>query len=135
MVRSRVRKSGPIVLRLRSSALHDALAKTLGPPPMASDQAPASAPSLPAAAFTVISHRVVRASELTRGPWDPQHQHAGPPIALRFMKENLNRAQDIDLRTCLAMEADRMVRCSRTEDHRAAVEAFLNKRTPELKGE
>jgi hypothetical protein len=49
---------------------------------MASDQAPASALPLPAAAFTVISHRVVRASELTRGPWDPQHQHAGPPIAM-----------------------------------------------------
>ena len=23
-----------------------------------------------------------RASELTRGPWDPEHQHGGPPIAL-----------------------------------------------------
>ena len=23
-----------------------------------------------------------RASELTRGPWNPEHQHAGPPIAL-----------------------------------------------------
>jgi len=23
-----------------------------------------------------------RATELTRGPWDPGHQHAGPPIAL-----------------------------------------------------
>jgi len=23
-----------------------------------------------------------RATELTRGPWDPNHQHAGPPIAL-----------------------------------------------------
>jgi hypothetical protein len=23
-----------------------------------------------------------RATELTRGPWDPRHQHAGPPAAL-----------------------------------------------------
>ena len=37
---------------------------------------------LPAAAFSVLSPRTVRASELTRGPWDPQHQHAGPPIAM-----------------------------------------------------
>lgn len=38
--------------------------------------------TLPPAAYTVLSHRMVRASELTRGPWDPQHQHAGPPIAM-----------------------------------------------------
>ncbi len=59
---------------------------------------------------------------------------AGPPVALRFMKENLNRAQQADLRSCLAMEADRMVRCTRTQDHREAVAAFLGKRTPEFKG-
>lgn len=59
---------------------------------------------------------------------------AGPPVALRFMKENLNRAVQADLRSCLAMEADRMVRCTRTEDHREAVAAFLAKREPEFKG-
>jgi len=37
---------------------------------------------LPAAAFTAVDARCFRATELTRGPWDPQHQHAGPPIAL-----------------------------------------------------
>ncbi len=37
---------------------------------------------LPCAAYTVLSPRTVRASVLTRGPWDPQHQHAGPPIAM-----------------------------------------------------
>lgn len=37
---------------------------------------------LPSAAYTVLSPREVRASGLTRGPWDPQHQHAGPPIAM-----------------------------------------------------
>ena len=58
----------------------------------------------------------------------------GPPIAIRYMKENLNRATGADLRTCLGMEADRMVRCTRTEDHREAVQAFLGKRPPEFKG-
>lgn len=43
--------------------------------------APAASP-LPPAAYTVLSHRKVQASELTRGPWDPQHQHAGPPISM-----------------------------------------------------
>jgi 2-(1,2-epoxy-1,2-dihydrophenyl)acetyl-CoA isomerase len=59
---------------------------------------------------------------------------AGPPIALRYMKQNLNRAVVADLRTCLAEEAERMVRCTRTEDHREAVRAFLAKRQPTFAG-
>jgi enoyl-CoA hydratase/carnithine racemase len=59
---------------------------------------------------------------------------AGPPIATRYMKENLNRAMDLDLRACLAMEADRMVRSMRTDDHREAVAAFMEKRKPVFHG-
>ena len=59
---------------------------------------------------------------------------SGPPIALRYMKENLNRAVDADLRSALALEADRMVRCTRTEDHREAVAAFIGKRKPTFQG-
>jgi 2-(1,2-epoxy-1,2-dihydrophenyl)acetyl-CoA isomerase len=59
---------------------------------------------------------------------------AGPPIALRYMKENLNRAVGADLRTALALEADRMVRCTRTDDHREAVQAFIGKRKPVFHG-
>jgi len=33
------------------------------------------------AAFVALE-RGFRATELTRGPWSPEHQHAGPPIAL-----------------------------------------------------
>jgi len=36
----------------------------------------------PTAAYTRLGPHRVRASALTRGPWDPGHQHAGPPIAL-----------------------------------------------------
>ena len=36
----------------------------------------------PSAAFTALGANVFRASPLTRGPWHPQQQHAGPPIAL-----------------------------------------------------
>ena len=38
--------------------------------------------TLPGSAFTLVAGNVYRASELTRGPWHPEHQHAGPPIAL-----------------------------------------------------
>ena len=36
----------------------------------------------PDAAYSRIDERTVHSSTLTRGPWDPNHQHAGPPIAL-----------------------------------------------------
>ena len=59
---------------------------------------------------------------------------SGPPLAIRFMKENINRAILGDLKPCLAMEADRLVRCARTEDHKEAVAAFLEKRKPQFRG-
>ena len=37
---------------------------------------------IPTAAFTALGAHVFRASVLTRGPWNSQQQHAGPPIAL-----------------------------------------------------
>jgi len=55
---------------------------------------------------------------------------AGPPIAHRYMKENLNRALTEDLRTCLAFEADRQVRGAFSDDYKEAVSAFMEKRTP-----
>lgn len=36
----------------------------------------------PTAAYTSIQGRTYRSSVLTRGPWHPDHQHAGPPVAL-----------------------------------------------------
>jgi hypothetical protein len=33
-------------------------------------------------AFLALDNGAYRASALTRGPWHPDHQHAGPPIAL-----------------------------------------------------
>ena len=54
----------------------------------------------------------------------------GPRTALRYMKENINRALGADLRTSLAMEADRMVRVGATDDHKEAVRAFMEKRPP-----
>lgn len=39
--------------------------------------------NLPASsAYRSVSPTTFAASELTRGPWDPAHQHAGPPSAL-----------------------------------------------------
>jgi enoyl-CoA hydratase/carnithine racemase len=59
---------------------------------------------------------------------------SGPPIALGYMKENINRAVTSDLRSCLAMEADRLMRCAATDDHKEAVKAFMEKRQPVFSG-
>lgn len=45
------------------------------------DRRPADAP-LPAAAYELLPQHRLRAGALTRGPWDPNHQHGGPPIAM-----------------------------------------------------
>jgi hypothetical protein len=38
--------------------------------------------TLPPAAYTALDADSFQSSDLTRGPWHPEHQHAGPPIAL-----------------------------------------------------
>lgn len=38
--------------------------------------------AMPASAYTMLDSGAYHASLLTRGPWHPAHQHAGPPIAL-----------------------------------------------------
>ena len=78
-----------------------------------------------------IANRVVPFDGLAKEAHDLARQLAdGPRAALAYMKENVNRAATADLRTCLAMEADRMARCAATADHREAVRAFLEKRPP-----
>ncbi|MEM7189168.1 MAG: enoyl-CoA hydratase [Pseudomonadota bacterium] len=59
----------------------------------------------------------------------------GPPTAIRYMKQNINRAGGADLRTCMDWEADRLVRTAATEDHKEAVAAFMEKRDPVFKGQ
>ena len=59
---------------------------------------------------------------------------AGPPIAHRYMKQNLNLALVAPLETCLDEEAERMVAGAFTEDYVEAVKAFTEKRAPRFKG-
>jgi enoyl-CoA hydratase/carnithine racemase len=59
---------------------------------------------------------------------------AGPSIALRNMKDNLNDALSNDYMTSLDGEAPRLVETSRTNDHQEAVRAFIEKRDPVFTG-
>ena len=59
-----------------------------------------------------------------------RHIAHGPAVALGYMKENINRASQAGLQECLALEADRLVRCAASPDHQEAVSAFMEKRQP-----
>jgi enoyl-CoA hydratase/carnithine racemase len=59
----------------------------------------------------------------------------GPPIALGFIKDNLDHAITSDLLTSMDLEAEHMVRAARTTDHSEAVRAFVEKRKPVFHGQ
>jgi len=59
---------------------------------------------------------------------------AGPKLAYRYMKENLNRAVGGELGECLDLEATHHIHMGLTEDHRRAVHAFVEKREPHFDG-
>lgn len=63
-----------------------------------------------------------------------QRLASGPPVAYRYMKENLNRAMGGDVDECLDMEVTHHVHCAQTEDHRNAALAFVEKRSPVFLG-
>jgi 2-(1,2-epoxy-1,2-dihydrophenyl)acetyl-CoA isomerase len=58
----------------------------------------------------------------------------GPQIALSLMKRNLNCAESSGLAELLDMEAANQVLTGRTEDHREAAKAFVEKRAPVFVG-
>jgi enoyl-CoA hydratase/carnithine racemase len=59
---------------------------------------------------------------------------SGPRVALANMKDNLDDALHVDYATALHREAERLVQCSRTADHKEAVAAFVEKRKPVFQG-
>jgi len=60
---------------------------------------------------------------------------AGPTVAYRYMKENLNRAaMGADVMECSDLEVTHHTHTGLTEDHRNAAQAFVDKREPVFKG-
>jgi 2-(1,2-epoxy-1,2-dihydrophenyl)acetyl-CoA isomerase len=59
---------------------------------------------------------------------------AGPTVAYRYMKENLNRAMAGEVDECLDLEATHHVHSASTADHKEAAAAFVAKREPVFQG-
>lgn len=59
---------------------------------------------------------------------------ARAPLALTAIKENINRASLVDLAVALDAEAVNMTHTMRTDDHKEAAAAFVEKRDPVFRG-
>ena len=59
---------------------------------------------------------------------------SGPTVAYRYIKRNMNAAESGTLAQCFDLEAWGHIRTGETEDHKAAVQAFVDKRQPVFKG-
>lgn len=82
-----------------------------------------------------LFNRVVPADQLREAAFQWARGMAnGPAQALRAIKDNLDDALTLDHDTALVREAQRLVPCSLTEDHKEAVRAFAEKRDPVFKG-
>lgn len=79
--------------------------------------------------------RVVPAAQLGQAAQEWARELAAlPTVAIGYMKRNLNLAQRAPLSDVLDAEAVHMVRTFQTEDHKAAVVAFVEKRAPRFDG-
>jgi 2-(1,2-epoxy-1,2-dihydrophenyl)acetyl-CoA isomerase len=59
---------------------------------------------------------------------------AGPRVAYRYMKRNMNAAETASLKEMLDLEAWHHTRTGATDDHREAARAFVEKREPVFRG-
>jgi len=82
-----------------------------------------------------VVNRVVPDAELVETTMDFARRLAhGPRIALGLMKQNFNAAEHASLSELLDLEAQRQVETGRTEDHKEAARAFVEKRAPVFAG-
>jgi 2-(1,2-epoxy-1,2-dihydrophenyl)acetyl-CoA isomerase len=82
-----------------------------------------------------LINKIVDDADLLATTMTLAHRIASMPrVALGYTKKNLAAAETGDFVTSLDMEAFNQARCSQTEDHREAVQAFKEKRKPVFQG-
>ncbi|MBS3782678.1 MAG: enoyl-CoA hydratase/isomerase family protein [Candidatus Thermoplasmatota archaeon] len=83
-----------------------------------------------------LANHVVEADELM----DFSHEIAeeissNGPLAVRYAKSSMNEGIKVPLDEGLKIESKQFKRCFKTEDHEEGLDAFIEKREPEFKGE
>jgi 2-(1,2-epoxy-1,2-dihydrophenyl)acetyl-CoA isomerase len=82
-----------------------------------------------------VVNRVVADADLAKATMQLAQKLAnGPRVALALMKQNFNAAENGSLAQLLDLEARRQVETGRTEDHKEAARAFVEKRAPAFAG-
>ena len=82
-----------------------------------------------------LVNRSVPADQLAQAAADYARELASlPTIAVGYMKRNLNAAMQNSLSEVLDLEATHMIRTFATHDHKAAAQAFVEKRAPKFEG-
>jgi 2-(1,2-epoxy-1,2-dihydrophenyl)acetyl-CoA isomerase len=82
-----------------------------------------------------LINRVVSAQDLIKSAQELADKLAkGPSMAIGLAKESIRRNLSQDLDSALNFEAQSQKACLESEDHREAVEAFLQKRAPHFRG-
>ena len=82
-----------------------------------------------------VVNRVISDASLVEATMDFARKLArGPRLALGLMKQNFNAAENGSLAELLDLEAQRQVETGRTEDHKEAARAFVEKRAPVFAG-
>src|SRR5271170_2748672 len=82
-----------------------------------------------------VVNRVVADSDLVETTMGLARKFAkGPRIALALMKQNFNAAETGTLAQLLDLESRRQIETGRTDDHKEAARAFLEKRAPFFTG-
>jgi 2-(1,2-epoxy-1,2-dihydrophenyl)acetyl-CoA isomerase len=82
-----------------------------------------------------LANRIEGPEELRAAALGVARQLAdGPAVAIRYMKQNLLRAETQTLPEVLESEAFGMARCGRTQDAKEAALAFREKRPPKFTG-
>jgi len=83
-----------------------------------------------------LVNRVVPDSELREAAFTLAKQLSeGPQIAFGRIKDNLDYALSSDLLDSMDYDAENLVRSARTNDHKEAVRAFVEKRKPTFAGD
>ncbi|HWR36033.1 MAG TPA: enoyl-CoA hydratase-related protein [Clostridia bacterium] len=83
----------------------------------------------------LVNEVVPQAELIARAEAIAQKIIANAPLAIQYVIEAVNKGMEMSLQEGLFLEASLFGLCCATEDKNEGTQAFLNKRTPEFKGE